>query len=48
MIRDLCFEIIEACPNNCKFCSSNANINKRKIIKLEDFKRIKKILEIIR
>ena len=40
MIRDLCFEIIEACPNNCKFCSSNANINKRKIIKLEDFKRV--------
>lgn len=40
MVKDLCFEIIEKCLNNCKFCSSNSNCNKTKIIKFEDFKRV--------
>lgn len=40
MLKDLCFEIIEKCPNECKFCSSNSCINRNKIIKLEDFKRV--------
>lgn len=40
MVKDLCFEIIEKCLNNCKFCSSNSNCNKRQIIKFEDFKRV--------
>lgn len=40
MVKDLCFEIIEKCPNNCKFCSSNSCITKKRIIKFEDFKRV--------
>ena len=40
MVKDLCFEIIETCLNNCIFCSSNSNCNKAKIIKFEDFKRV--------
>ena len=40
MVKDLCFEIIESCPNECIFCSSNSNINKQKIISFEDFKRV--------
>lgn len=39
MVKDLCFEVIEKCLNNCKFCSSNSNCNKNNIIKFEDFKR---------
>ena len=39
MVKDLCFEIIEKCLNNCMFCSSNSNCNKTQIIKFEDFKR---------
>ena len=40
MVKDLCFEIIEKCLNNCKFCSSNSDCNKTKIIKYEDYKRV--------
>lgn len=40
MVKDLCFEIIESCPNECKFCSSNSCINKKQIISFEDFKRV--------
>ena len=40
MVKDLCFEIIEKCPNNCIFCSSNSCIEKKNIIKYEDFKRV--------
>ena len=40
MVKDLCFEIIEKCLNNCKFCSSNSNSNKSQIIKFEDYKRV--------
>ena len=39
MVKDLCFEIIESCPNNCKFCSSNSSQEKTTIITLEQFKR---------
>ena len=39
MVKDLCFEIIEKCLNNCKFCSSNSDCNKKQIIEFEDFKR---------
>lgn len=38
MLKDLCFEVIQACPNNCKFCSSNSSIEKKKIIKFDTFK----------
>ncbi len=40
MLRDLCFEIIQKCLNNCKFCSSNSNEDCNHIIKYEDFKRV--------
>lgn len=40
MIKDLCFEIIEACPNGCIFCSSNSCIDKKQIISFADFKRV--------
>ena len=39
MLKDLCFEVIHTCPNNCKFCSSNSSIGATKIISLDDFKR---------
>ena len=40
MVKDLCFEIIETCLNNCMFCSSNSNCSKKQIIKFEDYKRV--------
>ena len=40
MVKDLCFEVIEKCLNNCKFCSSNSNCTKTKIIEFADFKRV--------
>lgn len=40
MVKDLCFEIIEKCLNNCKFCSSNSDCNKTQIIEFEDYKRV--------
>lgn len=40
MVKDLCFEIIEKCPNNCQFCSSNSCIDKEQIISFEKFKRV--------
>ena len=40
MVKDLCFEIIEKCLNNCKFCSSNSNCNKKQIIEFDDYKRV--------
>ena len=42
MIRDLCFEIIQKCPNNCIFCSSNSNFQKNDII---DFPTIKRTID---
>ncbi|HOZ54799.1 MAG TPA: radical SAM protein [Clostridia bacterium] len=38
MLKDLCFEIIQTCPNKCKFCSSNSSEEKNTIIELEKFK----------
>lgn len=37
---DLCFEIIEKCPNNCKFCSSNSCYDKQNIIDFDKFKEV--------
>lgn len=39
MLKDLCFEVIQTCPNKCRFCSSNSSQDKQKIIKLEMFKK---------
>ena len=39
MLKDLCFEVIQTCPNNCKFCSSNSSQDKQTIITLEMFKQ---------
>ena len=39
MIKDLCFEIISACPNNCKFCSSESSIACNHIVTLDMFKK---------
>ncbi len=39
MIKDLCFEIIQKCPNNCLFCSSCSSIDKENIIDLSVFKK---------
>ncbi len=39
MLKDLCFEVIQACPNECKFCSSKSSKDKDTIITLETFKR---------
>ena len=40
MIRDLCFEIIERCPNNCLFCSSRSSYDKQNIISFNKFKEV--------
>lgn len=40
MLKDLCFEIIQTCPNNCLFCSSCAGMDKNKIIDFETFKKV--------
>lgn len=39
MIKDLCFEIIERCPNNCMFCSSLSTPNAKRKISYVDFER---------
>ena len=39
MLKDLCFEVIQTCPNKCQFCSSNSSQEEKTIITLEDFKR---------
>lgn len=40
MVKDLCIEIIDKCPNNCLFCSSNSCYEKNTIISFNDFKRV--------
>lgn len=40
MLKDLCFEIIQTCPNNCRFCSSCAGMDKDAIIDFDTFKRV--------
>lgn len=44
MIKDLCFEIIQRCPNNCIFCSSNSDYTKNNII---DFPTIKRTIDFL-
>ena len=39
MLKDLCFEIIQTCPNHCLFCSSVAGMDKSKIIDYDLFRR---------
>lgn len=39
MLKDLCFEIIQTCPNNCIFCSSCAGEDKTHMIPFEAFKK---------
>ena len=39
MLKDLWFEVIQTCPNNCEFCSSNSSKEATKIISLELFKK---------
>lgn len=38
-LKDLCFEVIQTCPNRCKFCSSNSSIEKSTIITFKQFKK---------
>ncbi len=38
MLKDLCFEVLQACPNNCKFCSSNSSKDKKTIISFDKFR----------
>lgn len=37
MVKDLCFEIIQTCPNNCRFCSSCAGMDKDTMISYDTF-----------
>lgn len=39
MLKDLCFEIIKTCPNNCLFCSSCSQPDSNTIIDFELFKK---------
>ena len=39
MVKDLCFEIIQTCPNNCRFCSSCAGMDKDTMISYDTFVR---------
>ena len=32
MVKDLCFEILDKCSNNCRFCSSNSDMSNNTII----------------
>ena len=40
MVEDLCFEIIQKCPNECMFCSSNATYQKELMVDLDTFKQV--------
>ena len=39
MLKDLCFEVIKTCPNNCLFCSSCSSPDATTIIPFELFKK---------
>lgn len=39
MLKDLCFEIIQKCPNNCMFCSSMSEFDSKSIISFDTFKK---------
>lgn len=45
MLKDLCFEILRSCPNNCLFCSSNASFSCSEIIEFDLFKRTLEYIE---
>ena len=38
-LRDLCFEVIQTCPNECRFCSSNSSKCETQTIPIEIFKK---------
>ena len=40
MVKDLCFEILQTCPNNCRFCSSCAGLDKETMVSFETFKKV--------
>ena len=40
MVKDLCFEILQTCPNNCRFCSSCAGMDKETMVSFETFKKV--------
>ena len=39
ILNDLCIEILQKCPNNCIYCSSNSDLTKEKIIDFETIKQ---------
>ena len=39
VLNDLCIEILQKCPNNCIYCSSNSDLTKETIIDLETLKQ---------
>ena len=39
MLKDLCFEVIKTCPNNCLFCSSCSSPDATTIISFDLFKK---------
>lgn len=39
MLKDLCFEIIQTCPNHCLFCSSISSMDKHQVIDYDLFKK---------
>lgn len=39
MVKDLCFEIIQTCPNHCLFCSSCAGMQQTQFIDYALFKK---------
>lgn len=38
-LKEISFEIIQKCPNNCIYCSSNSNCQSKNIISYDVFKR---------
>ncbi|MFZ5989340.1 MAG: radical SAM/SPASM domain-containing protein [Bacillota bacterium] len=38
-LKEISFEIIQRCPNNCVYCSSNSNCQSKNIISFDVFKR---------
>ena len=39
VLNDLCIEILQKCPNNCIYCSSNSDLTRETIIDFETLKR---------
>lgn len=39
-LKEISFEIIQKCPNNCIYCSSNSNCKSKHVISYDIFKRI--------